>query len=55
MSAQDRQKAIELINEARIAGAREAKACAEIGLSLRTLQRWRKEEHLRPTPLCHTS
>jgi len=34
--------AIELIAEANAAGARLANACAEIGLSLRTLKRWRK-------------
>ena len=30
-----------LITEARQAGAREEKACAELGITLRTLQRWR--------------
>ena len=30
-----------LIAEARQAGAREEKACTEIGITLRTLQRWR--------------
>ena len=30
-----------LIAEARQAGAREAKSCAELGITLRTLQRWR--------------
>jgi transposase InsO family protein len=41
-SAAHRREAIELISEANAAGARLANACAEIGLSLRTLKRWRK-------------
>ena len=32
-----------LIQEAKTAGAKEEKACAELGISLRTLQRWRQE------------
>lgn len=35
--------AIKLIKEAADAGAREQKACQELGISLRTLQRWRQE------------
>ena len=30
-----------LIAEAKQAGARENKSCAELGITLRTLQRWR--------------
>ena len=37
-----RRKAIELINEAHAAGAGLVNACGEIGISLRTLKRWRK-------------
>jgi putative transposase len=35
--------AITLINEAVVAGARQAKACEVLGLSPRTLQRWKKQ------------
>lgn len=42
ISVPDRQQAISLIEEAVLAGAREHKACQEIGISQRTLQRWRK-------------
>lgn len=42
ISASDRKKAIELIDEAKQAGAREAVACKELGISQRTLQRWRQ-------------
>lgn len=41
ISASDRVKTIELIDEATKAGAREKKACEEMGISHRTLQRWR--------------
>jgi transposase len=40
ISAPDRREAVQLIEEAVVAGARRAQACAELGLSLRTLQRW---------------
>jgi transposase InsO family protein len=43
ISAQDRRHAIELIDEAIAAGARKAQACAALGLSLRTVQRWRSQ------------
>lgn len=36
------RKAIELISEAKVAGARLVSACGEIGIYLRTLKRWRK-------------
>ena len=41
-SAAHRQKAIELIVEAKASGATLSSACGEIGISLRTLKRWRK-------------
>ena len=40
ISALDRRYALELINEAVLSGARRHKACAELGLSIRTVQRW---------------
>ena len=40
--ATHRRKAIELINEAHAAGAGLVNACGEIGISLRTLKRWRQ-------------
>ncbi|QVK17375.1 helix-turn-helix domain-containing protein [Mycoplasmatota bacterium] len=43
ISATDRKKAISLIREAVDNGARQEKACEEIGISLRTLQRWRSD------------
>jgi len=39
----DRMNAIELIDEAITNGARESKACEEIGISHRTLKRWKDE------------
>lgn len=58
ISASDRKTAIELIEETVRAGAREKMACQELGISQRTLQRWREAETLqdqrqvvkRPTP-----
>jgi transposase InsO family protein len=41
-NAAHRQKAIELIGEAKASGATLTAACGEIGISLRTLKRWRK-------------
>nr|WP_218281531.1 IS3 family transposase [Pseudomonas sp. LPB0260] len=41
ISAPDRRKTLQLIEEAMVAGARRAQAFAELGLSLRSLQRWR--------------
>ena len=41
-SVAHRRKAIELISEAHAAGAGLVRACCEIGISLRTLKRWRK-------------
>lgn len=43
ISASDRSKAIELIKEAVTNGAREKLACKELGISQRTLQRWRSD------------
>jgi hypothetical protein len=55
-----RQRAIELIEKARAAGARLAPACERLDLSVRTVQRWTREpdtvrEDARPTaPLTRT-
>lgn len=43
ISASDRIRAILLIKEATQAGAHEEMACKEMGISLRTLQRWRSD------------
>ena len=52
ISASDRRNAIELIDEAVAAGARQSAACREMGLRERTLQRWRgKPEDGRPGAL----
>lgn len=40
--AGDRQMALDLIEEAVVAGARRFKACAVLEITVRTLQRWRK-------------
>jgi len=59
ISTQDRRQAIELIDEAVAGGARRARACKLLGLSLRTVQRWtragevtedRRPSAERPTP-----
>lgn len=59
ISASDRSRAIELIKEAVANGAREKMACKELGVSQRTLQRWRSDQTpledqrpvaIRPTP-----
>jgi putative transposase len=42
ISAQDRREAIQLIDDAVGAGARQASACDRLGLSERTVQRWRQ-------------
>jgi putative transposase len=52
-SASDRGEIIALVEEAMAAGARQASACAELGLDPRTVQRWRASdgavrEDLRP-------
>lgn len=55
ISHSDRKEAVELINETVAAGARQAKACEELGVSARTLQRWTRETGVkadrRPTVL----
>lgn len=40
-TTQQRQEVVQLVEEAVIAGARRQKACEVIGLSIRTLQRWK--------------
>ena len=45
-SLQQRQAAIDSVAEATAAGARQAQACAVLGLSPRTLQRWQSGETL---------
>lgn len=42
ISAPDRREAMRLIDEAVMAGARQASACERLGLSERTVQRWRR-------------
>ena len=39
----DRQQAVTLIDEAHRTGARLSRACAELGLTVRTYQRWTPE------------
>lgn len=39
----DRLEVVELVEEARVAGARRASACEVVGLDIRTLQRWERE------------
>lgn len=41
--AEERRRVLELIEEARAAGARQSAACAEAGLDERTIQRWRDQ------------
>ena len=53
-SAQDRKEIVALIDEAVASGARQVKACAELGLHARTFQRWKSpdgevREDRRPT------
>lgn len=40
ISSPDRQRAVELINEAVESGARKSRSCEEMGISIRTYQRW---------------
>lgn len=55
ISASDRRRTIELIEEATSAGARKEQACRELGISARTYQRWTRDESMqedrRPTCL----
>lgn len=41
---EDRQMAIDLIDEACTAGARQARACAVLEIDVRTLRRWRRQQ-----------
>ncbi len=43
ISAPDRKRAVRLINETVDAGARTGRACTEMGISMRTFQRWTQE------------
>ena len=43
VSAEDRKRAIDLVQEACASGARKSKACELLGLSVRTLIRWEQE------------
>ena len=45
-SPQQRQALIDSIDEATTAGARQASACAVLGLNSRTLQRWQAGDTL---------
>ena len=47
ISTQDRQRAVALIDEAVVNGARKQRACRELGLDIRTHQRWHGEGELR--------
>jgi putative transposase len=47
ISAPDRQRAVELIQEAVAAGATAHRACAQLGLTLRTYQRWTQGGNVR--------
>ena len=42
-SIPDRERAIELVDEARQAGARQAAACAEIGIDAKTYRAWKQD------------
>ena len=42
ITIQEREKAVSLIEEACKAGARQNKACALLGITERTLQRWKQ-------------
>ena len=59
-STSSRRQAIELVDEAVAAGARKHKACAELGISKRTVERWQQDGEMtidkrptaeRPAPL----
>ena len=43
ISTPDRKRAVQLIDEAVAAGARKFKACEELGIAVRTYQRWTEE------------
>jgi len=46
IDAHQRKEAIKLINEAHFLGARKYKACEALGLSVRTFERWEKDNGL---------
>ncbi len=46
ISVPDRRQAVELIDEAHQGGARLAMACAQLGMSVRTYQRWTRDGEL---------
>lgn len=43
ISPPDRQQAVALIDEARASGARLKRACQELGIEVRTYQRWTQD------------
>jgi putative transposase len=47
IGAPDRKRAVRLIKETTNAGARTASACREMGISMRTFQRWTQEGDVR--------
>lgn len=47
IGALDRKRAVRLINEAADAGARTTSACDEMGISMRTFQRWTQEAEVK--------
>jgi transposase-like protein len=47
ISAPDRRRAVELIEEARKSGARLEPACRELGITARTYQRWTRGGQVR--------
>jgi putative transposase len=46
-SLEERQQVVEPVREATVAGARQEQACAVLGMSARTLQRWQEGETVR--------
>ena len=48
IGALDRTRAVRLIKETVDAGARTASACKEMGISMRTFQRWTQESEVKP-------
>ena len=46
----ERQLVATLLSDAKLAGARQRPACAVLGLSVRTIQRWQREDDLIPFP-----
>jgi transposase InsO family protein len=52
ISILDRRRAVQLIDEAVASGARKASACAQLGVTLRTYQRWHRKGDLRSDGRC---